>query len=67
MASRNTCKVIPKFRSSTVVDFGALFPSGEIRLIARVEFPADDQLNDSLDASRDIAEILSKRLRKSIP
>lgn len=59
-------KVVPKFRTSTVVDFGAVFPSGETRLIARVEFPADGQIGDSVDACREIAEILNKRIRKSV-
>ena len=60
-------KIVPKFRTSTIVDFGAVFPSGETRLIARIEYPSDGQIGDSVEANKDIAEILNKRLRKSIP
>lgn len=67
MAVRNSSKVVSKFRSSTVVDFAIVYPSGETRLIARVEFPADGQLGDSVETSRQIAEILNRRIKKSVP
>lgn len=66
MTSRNI-KIVPKFRNSTVVDFGAVLPDGTTRLIARVEYPQDGQIGDSVEANKDIADILSKRLKKSIP
>lgn len=66
MALRN-CKVITKFRNSTVVDFGAVYPDGTTRLIARVEYPQDGQLDDSVEANKAIADALSKRIRKSVP
>ena len=67
MASRSSFKVVPKFRNSTVVDFGIVYPNGDTRLIARIEDPSDGQIGDSVEANKDIAEILNKRLRKSIP
>lgn len=67
MASKNSIKVIPKFRSSTIAEFGALFPSGDVRIIARVEFPADGQLGDSVQTCNQIADLLVKRIRKSVP
>lgn len=66
MASKNTCKVVPKFRTSTVVDFGAVFPDGRTKLVARVEYPPDGQLGDSVEANKEIAEILCRRIKKSI-
>jgi len=66
MTSRNI-KIVPKFRNSTVVDFGAVFNDGTTRLIARVEYPADGQLGDSVETNKEIAEALSRRLKKSIP
>ena len=67
MASRSSFKVVPKFRTSTVVDFGIVYPNGDTRLIARIEYQSDGQIGDSVEANKDIAEILNKRLRKSIP
>lgn len=66
MAVRNTCKVVSKFRSSTIVDFGVVYPTGETKLVARVDFPPDGQIGDSVEASKQIADILSKRIRKSV-
>lgn len=66
MASRN-CKVITKFRNSTVVDFGIVCSDGTTRLIARVEYPQDGQIGDSVETNKEIAEALSKRIRKSVP
>lgn len=66
MASRNI-KIVPKFRNSTVVDFGVIFSDGSTRLIARVEYPSDGQIGDSVEANKAIAEALSRRLKKSIP
>lgn len=67
MAVRNNSKVVPKFRSSTIVDFGIVYSSGETKLIARVEFPADGQLGNSVETSRQIADILNRRIKKSVP
>ena len=66
MAVRNTCKVVTKFRSANIVDFGAIYPTGEAKLIARVDFPPDGQIADSVEASKQIADILNKRIRKSV-
>ena len=67
MTSRNSCKVIPKFRSANIVDFGVVYPTGETKLVARVDFPPDGQIGDSVEASKQIADILSKRIKKSVP
>lgn len=67
MASRNNCKVVPKFLYANLVDFGAVYPDGTTRLIARVEYPSDGQIGDSVEANKVIADALSKRIRKSVP
>ena len=67
MTARNSCKIVPKFRNSTVVDFGAVFSDGSTRLIARVEYPQEGQIGDSVEANKEIAEVLNRRLKKSIP
>ena len=67
MTTRNNCKVVPKFRSANIVDFGLVYSSGESKLVARVDFPPDGQIADSVEASKQIADILSKRIRKSVP
>lgn len=67
MALRNTYRVVPKFRNSTVVDFGVILPDGTTRLIARVEYPQDGQIGDSVEANKEIAEVLNRRLKKSVP
>lgn len=65
--SRNSLRVVPKFRSSTIVDFGLVFPSGEVRVIARIEFPADGQIGDSVETCNQISNLLARRMRKSVP
>ena len=65
MAARNI-RIVTKFTRANVVDFGAVFPNGETQLIARIVYPQDNQLNDSVEANKAIAEILSKRIRKSV-
>lgn len=66
MALRISCKVVPKFRTGTVVDFGAVFPDGRTKLVARIEYPDDGQLGDSVEANKEIAEILCRRIKKSV-
>lgn len=65
--ARNNIRVIPKFRGSTYVEFVALFPSGDGRIIGKIEFPADGQLGDSVQTCNQIADLLVKRIRKSVP
>lgn len=67
MATKNSFKIVSKFRSSNLVDFVIVFPNGDSKIIGRVEYPLDGQLGESVDANKEIVQILSKRVRKSIP
>ncbi|MDE7202364.1 MAG: hypothetical protein K2O91_10800 [Lachnospiraceae bacterium] len=65
--SLKNVKVVPKFTRANVVDFGAVFPNGETQLIARIVYPLDGQIGDSVEANKAIVEVLSKRIKKSVP
>ncbi len=60
-------RVVPKFMSDSIVSFGIVYPNGETRLIARIEFPSDGQLGDTVETCQQIAVLLTKRIRKSVP
>lgn len=67
MAAGNGFKVVAKFRSSTLVDFVIVLPNGDSRIVGRIEYPLDGQLGESVDANKEIAQVLSKRIKKSMP
>lgn len=65
MTSRNI-KVVPKFIRANLVDFHVVYPNGDSGIIARVEYPLDNQINDNVDTNRLVADALSKRIKKSV-
>ena len=59
MAARNI-RIVPKFTRANVVDFGVIYPDGSTYLIARVVYPQDKQLNDNVEANKQIVEVLKE-------
>ena len=48
-----------------IYDFYLVCSSGQ-RIICRVEYPHDGQINDNVQANEDIISTLRKRIRKSL-
>lgn len=58
-------RIVPKMLSLNRCAF-AIVLNGDCRVIATVDFPSDNQMNDNLEAAQEIANILKKRIRKSV-
>lgn len=58
-------KLVPKFYGN-FVDVYIVSATGEMRIIARVEFPNDQQTMDNNSCTEEILKALNKRLRRSV-
>lgn len=58
-------RVVPKMENNRAALFMVL-PNGEGRQIAYIEFPNDRQIPDNVEAITEIANILRKRIKKSV-
>ena len=58
-------KPVPKFYGN-FADIYVVSATGEMRIIARVEFPNDQQTMDNNTCTEEILKALNKRLRRSV-
>lgn len=58
-------KLVPKFYGN-IVDIYIVSGTGEMRIIARIEFPNDNQQMDNNICTEEILKALNKRLRRSV-
>ena len=59
-------RIVPKMVSFNRCEFAIVLRNGDCRVIATVDFPSDNQMNYNLEAAQEIANILKKRIRKSV-
>ena len=58
-------KLVPKFYGN-IVDIYIVAGTGEMRIIARIEFPSDNQQMDNNTCTEEVIRALNKRLRRSV-
>lgn len=64
---KKSFKVVPKITGVNSADIWCTWNNGEDGvLIARILFPADGQMNDSLECLEAVTASLTKRIRKSV-
>lgn len=64
---KRTFKLVSKMASATCADIWCVWNNGEDgTVIARILFPADGQMNDSLECLEEVCASLKKRIRKSV-
>lgn len=61
----NNFKIVPKM-DRNLVAFFIVLPNGESRQIGLIEFPNDKQISDDVEAITEIANIMKRRIKKSI-
>lgn len=60
-------RVVPKFVSVNSLEIWFVPQSNtDMRVIAQILMPADNQLSDNVEAANEICAILKKRIRKSV-
>ncbi len=57
-------RLVPKFDGNCLVILYEF--RGDVRIIAQILLPNDQQLSDNVETANDICNILRKRIRKSL-
>ena len=64
---KKSFKLVPKMISANCADIWCLWNHDEDGLvIARILFPVDGQMNDSMECLQEICVSIKKRIRKSV-
>ena len=61
----NNFKIVPKMERNLAA-FYIVLPNGESRQIGLIEFPNDKQVVDNVEAINAVANIMKRRIKKSI-
>ncbi len=59
-------RVVPKMPCSWLIEIYIVAKTGDVRKVAVIEVPHDDQLNDNLELSQTVCAAINKRIKKSV-